>query len=120
MARLRVEKVQEAIQQEISKMLLYDIKDPRIRFVTVTGAKLNDDMSLAKIYVTLYGSQQEQEEAWQGLHKALGFMRTEIARRIRLRFAPALALYRDTSMEYGAHIQSILDKIKKDEDSSHE
>mgnify|MGYP000140410851 CR=1 FL=1 len=90
MARLRVEKLQEAIKQELSKILLQDIKDPRIKFVTVTGVELTDDISLAKVYVSLYGTEKDQEEAWQGLNKAVGYMRTEIAKRIRLRFAPAL------------------------------
>lgn len=49
MARLRVEKLQEAIKQELSKILLQDIKDPRIKFVTVTGVELTDDISLAKV-----------------------------------------------------------------------
>ncbi len=115
MARLRVEKVQEAIKQEISKMLLHDVKDPRIQFVTITGVELTDDMSYAKIFVSLYGDAEKQEETWKALNKALGFMRTEIAKRIRLRFAPTLILQKDTSLEYGAHIQTILDKIKKEE-----
>lgn len=115
MARLRVEKVQEAIQHEISKMLLHDVKDPRIQFVTVTGVELTDDMSYAKVFVSLYGPREQQEEAWQALNRALGFMRTEIAKRIRLRFAPALVLQKDTSMEYSAHIQQLLDKIKQEE-----
>ena len=63
MARLRVEKLQEAIKQELSKILLQDIKDPRIKFVTVTGVELTDDISLAKVYVSLYGTEKEQEEA---------------------------------------------------------
>ena len=88
MARLRVEKLQEAIKQEISKILLHDIKDPRIKFVT---------------------------EAWQGLNKAVGYMRTEIAKRIRLRFAPVLIFTKDTSMEYSAHIEELLRKIKQEE-----
>ena len=100
MARLRVEKLQEAIKQELSKILLQDIKDPRIKFVTVTGVELTDDISLAKVYVSLYGTEKDQEEAWQGLNKAVGYMRTEIAKRIRLRFAPALIFAKDTSMEY--------------------
>lgn len=58
MARLRVEKVQEAIKQELSKMLLMDIKDPRIQFVTITGVELTDDMSIAKVYVSLYGPER--------------------------------------------------------------
>lgn len=115
MARLRVEKVQEAIQQEISKMLLMDVKDPRIQFVTVTGVELTDDMSYAKIYVSLYGPKDKQEETWKALQKSFGFMRTEIAKRIRLRFAPTLILQKDTSMEYSAHIESILQKIKQEE-----
>lgn len=120
MARLRVEKVQEAIQQEISKMLLIDVKDPRIQFVTVTGVELTDDMSYAKIYVSLYGPKDKHEETWKALQKSLGFMRTEIAKRIRLRFAPTLILQKDTSMEYSAHIESILQKIKQEEKPSAE
>lgn len=115
MARLRVEKVQEAIQQEISKMLLFDVKDSRIQFVTITGVELTDDLSIAKVYVSLYGPEAKHEETWKALNKALGYMRSEIAKRIRLRFAPHLVLVKDTSMEYSAHIQTILDKISKEE-----
>ena len=96
-------------------MLLMDVKDPRIQFVTVTGVELTDDMSYAKIYVSLYGPKDKQEETWKALQKSLGFMRTEIAKRIRLRFAPTLILQKDTSMEYSAHIESILQKIKQEE-----
>lgn len=120
MARLRVEKVQEAIQQEISNMLLFDVKDSRIQFVTITGVELTDDMSIAKIFVSLYGPEEKHEECWKALNKALGYMRSEIAKRIRLRFTPNLILVKDTSMEYSAHIQSILDKIKQEEGKSHE
>lgn len=117
MARLRVEKVQEAIQHELSSMLLLDVKDPRIKFVTVTGVELTDDMSYATIYVSTYGTPEQEEAAWKGLNKALGFMRSEIAKRIRLRFAPQLILKKDTSMEYSAHIESILTKIKKEDEA---
>ena len=115
MARLRVEKVQEAIQHEISNMLLRDIKDPRIKLVTVTGVNLTDDMSQAKIYVSLYGSSEEQQQAWLALNRAKGFLRTEIAKRIRLRFAPELLLEKDTSWEYGARIDNLLRQIKENE-----
>ena len=114
MARVRVEKVQEQIQHEISNMLLRDIKDPRIQAVTVTGVELTDDMSQAKVFVSLYGS-AEQQEAWNALNRAKGFLRTEIAKRIRLRFAPEILLEKDTSLEYGAHIDSLLRQIKETE-----
>lgn len=115
MARVRVEKVQEQIQHEISNMLLRDIKDPRIQAVTVTGVELTDDMSQAKVFVSLYGSAEKQQEAWNALNRAKGFLRTEIAKRIRLRFAPEILLEKDTSLEYGAHIDSLLRQIKKTE-----
>lgn len=120
MARLRVEKVQEAIQHELSNMLLLDVKDPRIQFVSVTGVELTDDMSYAKVFVSMYGTEEQNAECWKGLKKALGYMRTEIAKRIRLRFAPQLILTKDTSMEYSAHIESILNKIKAEEKPSSE
>lgn len=115
MARLRVEKVQEAIKQEISKIILNDIKDPRVKFVTINAVEVTDDLSYAKVYVSFYGMEKDHEEAWQGLNKALGYIRSEIAKRIRLRVAPQLTLCKDTSLEYSAHIQNILEQIKKDE-----
>ena len=115
MARVRVEKVQEQIQHEISNMLLRDIKDPRIQAVTVTGVELTDDMSQEKVFVSLYGSAEKQQEAWNALNRAKGFLRTEIAKRIRLRFAPEILLEKDTSLEYGAHIDSLLRQIKETE-----
>ena len=60
------------LSKELSKILLQDIKDPRIKFVTVTGVELTDDISQAKVYVSLYGTEKDQEEAWQGLNKAVG------------------------------------------------
>ncbi|MGI6262476.1 MAG: 30S ribosome-binding factor RbfA [Succiniclasticum sp.] len=115
MARLRVEKVQEQIQHEISNMLLRDVKDPRIKAVTVTGVELTDDMSQAKVFVSLYGPADKQQEAWDALNRAKGYLRTEIAKRIRLRFAPEILLEKDTSLEYGAHIDSLLRQIKESE-----
>ncbi len=117
MSKLRVEKIQELIKQELSNMLLRDIKDPRVKFVTITEVEVSGDLSYAKVYVSLYGTEEEQTEAWTGLNKALGFMRSEIAKRIRLRVAPILTLTRDTSMAYSSHIQELLNQIKKEEPS---
>lgn len=115
MARLRVEKLQELIKQELSNIVLMDIRDPRVKNVTVTQVELSNDLSYAKVYVSLYGSEDEQKEAWTGLQKSLGFMRTEIAKRVRLRVAPILTLHKDTSLDYSSHIQDLLNKINKEE-----
>ncbi len=115
MSKLRVEKVQELIKQELSTMLLREVKDPRVKGVTVTSVEVSGDLSYAKVYVSLFGSSAEQEAAWKGLNSALGYFRSEIAKRISLRVAPILSLERDTSMAYSSHIEELLQKIKATE-----
>jgi len=115
MTKLRVEKMQELIKQEISTMLIRDVKDPRVKGVTVTSVEVSGDLSYAKIYVSLYGSEKEQDEAWKGLNSALGFLRSEIAKRVSLRVAPILSFHKDTSIAYGSHIEELLHKIKEEE-----
>ena len=110
MSKLRAEKLQALIKQEMSNMLIRDVKDPRVKFVTITGVEVSNDL-----YVSLYGSEEQQAAAWKGLQSALGFFRREIARRIDLRVAPVLSFHKDTSMEYSAHIESILHELKKEE-----
>ncbi len=115
MSKLRAEKLQALIKQELSTMLIRDVKDPRVKFVTITGVDVTNDLSYAKVYVSLYGSEEQQEQAWKGLQSCLGFFRREIAHRIDLRVAPILSFHKDTSMEYSSHIESILSELKKKE-----
>lgn len=115
MSRVRVEKVQEAIKHEISNMLLFDVKDSRIHDITVTEVKVSDDMSYARVYVSLYGAENTREETWKALTKSLGYFRSEIAKRIRLRYTPELHFEKDNTAEYSAHIEELLAKIKKEE-----
>ncbi len=105
MGQLRVEKVQELIKQEMSKIILNDIKDPRIGFVTVTNVEVTKDLRSAKVYVSLFGSDEANKATWQGLESSLGFFRTEIGKRIRLRFTPEISLHLDNSFANSEHIQ---------------
>ncbi len=115
MGQLRVEKVQELIKQEISKIILSEIKDPRVGFVTVTQVEVTGDLLSAKIYVSLMGSDEEKADTWKGLQSSLGYMRAEIGKRIRMRLTPTLSLHLDDSLNYSAHIQELLLKIKEEE-----
>lgn len=115
MGQLRVEKVQEFIKQEISKIILTEIKDPRVGFVTITQVEATGDLRSAKIYVSLMGSDEQKANTWKGLQSALGYMRTEIGKRIRMRMTPDLSLHLDESLNYSAHIQELLLKIKEEE-----
>ncbi|AIF51746.1 MULTISPECIES: 30S ribosome-binding factor RbfA [unclassified Pelosinus] len=117
MGQLRVEKVQEFIKQEISKIILTELKDPRVGFATITQVEATADLRSAKIYVSLMGNDEQKAETWKGLQSALGYMRSEIGKRIRMRITPELSLHIDESLNYSAHIQELLIKIKQEEGS---
>lgn len=115
MGQLRVEKVQELIKQELSKIILNELKDPRIGFVTVTQVEASSDLHHAKVFVSVMGSDEQKKDTWNALQRALGFMRSEIAKRIRMRFSPELSLHIDESLNYSSHIQELLLKIQREE-----
>lgn len=114
MSQLRIEKIQELMKQEISQIILRELKDPRIGFVTVTQVEVTGDLRNAKIYVSLMGSEQQIKDCWTGLQSSLGFIRREIGQRIRLRCTPELSFHLDKSLDYSAHIQELLMKIKQE------
>ena len=116
--QLRIEKLQELIKQEMSKMLLTDLKDPRIGFVTVTDVEMTGDLREAKIYVSIMGGTEQVKSSLEGLNSALGFIRREIGQRIRLRFTPEISFALDTSLDYGDHIQKLLLQVEGDRDNA--
>ena len=116
--QLRIEKLQELIKQEMSKMLLTDLKDPRIGFVTVTDVEMTGDLREAKIYVSIMGGSEQVKSSLEGLNSALGFVRREIGQRVRLRFTPEISFALDTSLDYGDHIQKLLLQVEGDRDKN--
>ena len=119
MGSVRIEKVQELIKQEASEIIMRELKDPRIGFVTITEVDVSSDLHNAKLYVSILGSDKQIEDTWKGLNSSLGFIRREVAHRIRLKFIPDITVLMDTSLEYSAHIQELLIKVQKEEEKSH-
>lgn len=115
--QLRIEKLQELIKQEMSKMLLKELKDPRIGFVTVTDVEMTGDLREAKIYVSVMGGEEQVKNSLEGLNSALGFIRREIGQRVRLRFTPEISFALDTSLDYGDHIQKLLLQVEGDKNA---
>lgn len=115
MGQLRIEKIQELMKQEISQIILQELKDPRIGFVTVTQVEVTRDLSLAKVYVSIMGNDEQIAKCWQGLNSSLGFVRREVGHRIRLRIVPELRFVLDKSLDYSDHIQKLLLQIEKEE-----
>jgi ribosome-binding factor A len=112
----RSEKVAEAIHEEVSALLVKGIKDPRVGFVTVTAAKVTDDLSLATIFFTVIGNDEEKKAAEVGLNSAKGFIRRELGKIMRLRHVPDLVFRYDKSLDYGNRIDGLLRQIKSMED----
>ena len=101
MSQLRIEKIQELMKQEISQIILQELKDPRIGFVTVS----------------IMGNDEQIAKSWAGLNSSLGFIRREVGHRIRLRVTPELKFVLDKSLDYSDHIQKLLLQIEKQEHS---
>jgi len=116
--QLRIEKLQELIKQEVGKMLLMNIKDSRIGFVTVTGVEMTGDLREAKIYVSIMGNDEQIKSSLEGLNSALGYIRREIGRRIKIRFTPEISFALDKSLDYSEHIQKLLLKVQAEERSN--
>lgn len=115
MGQQRIEKIQEFIQQELSKLILNGLKDPRIGFVTVTAVEVTGDLRSAKVYVSLMGSDEQKKASWEGLQNSLGFLRTEIGRRLGIRHTPELSLHKDNSLDNSDHINKLLNQLHKPE-----
>ena len=110
MSELRVRKMQEFIKQEVSSMLLREVKDPRLGFVTVTGVHLTGDLREATVYVSLFGSEKEKKESMTALEMATGFIRRELGKRLKIYYTPQISFEQDTSLDYGMHIEGLIRK----------
>lgn len=129
MVKHRVERVSDRIQEEVSDLLLKQIRDPRIEFVTVTGVKVSPDLELATIYVSALGDSEARQTALKALEGAAGYVRRELAARLGMRTTPAVRFVLDESWLRGARVDALLDRLRderppetslEDEDSAQE
>ncbi|MBE0502953.1 MAG: 30S ribosome-binding factor RbfA [Desulfuromonadales bacterium] len=113
----RAQKVAEAIQKEISSLIIKGLKDPRVGFVTITAVDVTSDLSLAKVFFTVIGDDKARKDSAAGLKSAIPYIRREIGKQLRLRVVPEVVFHYDTSIDYGHHIEALLKGIQeKDED----
>src|SRR5579883_775648 len=111
---LRQEKVQEQLVQEISEIIRRDLRDPRLGFVTLTGAEISKDLRHAKIYVSVLGDEDAKKQSLKALNNAVGLLRGEFARRAHLRVAPEIEFRFDTGIERGQRIFELLHSVEDD------
>ena len=115
MGELRIRKIQEFIKQEVSRIILQELKDPRLGFVTVTDVRITGDLREATVYVSLFGSDEEKKNTLAALAKANGFIRSEVGKRLGIRYSPQIGFKEDPSLDYGMKIEKILHTIDNGE-----
>jgi ribosome-binding factor A len=115
MAKYRQGRINDEVQKEMAQ-IVREIKDPRVsgKMICITAAQVTPDLKFAKIYYSVLGG--DKKEVAAGLKAASGFIRRQIAQRLNLRITPEFTFLLDESIEYGAHIASILNTIEFSDD----
>ena len=108
----RTEQVAEVLQAELSELLRREMRDPRLGFVTIVGVDVSPDLRNARVHVSCYGDEEEQRASLRALRNAAGFLRTEIARRVRLRTVPQLNFRLDHTMAEAEAVQRTLLRLR--------
>jgi ribosome-binding factor A len=111
MASRRTMRLGSQIKEVLSMILLQEVRDPGIGFVTVTDVVVTPDLKRAKVYVSIMGSEADKTRALESLQRAAKFIRRKLGERLSLRFVPEVAFYLDTSIDYGERIDRLLDEI---------
>ena len=113
----RMERVSQLIRQEISLLLERQVKDPRLGgFVTITDVVITPDMKHAKVFVSRIGDEGDREAILNALTAASGFIRSELARNLKLRRIPELSFRWDDSIERGARLLELIDRVSTHDD----
>lgn len=105
---LKQERLDMILQREISKILQFELKNPKLGFVTVTDVQCTKDLSLAKVYVSFLGKQERNDAGMKVLNHSKGYIRSNLAKKIKIRKMPDIQFIQDTSLEKGNRIEKIL------------
>jgi len=117
----RKEKLEELIKRVVSELILKEIKDPRIGFMTVTGVTLSRDYSVAEIGISVLGSPVEEKKTLAGIKSATGYIQHRVGKAVRMRTTPRIEFYLDTSVSDGVRMVSLLNDLESQRsDNDHE
>lgn len=117
----RTERLNDLIREEISELLLRQVKDPRLGgFLTVTKVNTSPDLRHAKVFISIMGSEGEKKEALEGLASASSFFQRKLRGRLSLRRVPQLSFHKDDSIELGAHVLHLMKEVENKEGAEEE
>ena|SRR3712207_230212 len=113
MASNRIKRISEEVKKAISVMLINGIKDPRISsMISVTDVEVTNDLRYAFVYISILGG--NKEESLEGLNSARGYIRREVGRQVKLRYAPEIIFKIDDSIERGMYMDELIKSVNKD------
>lgn len=115
MKSIRLEKINSLLREEIGSIIQRDLKDPRIGFVSILEVRTSPDLREARVFVSVFAEEEDKRKTIKGLKSASGFIHNEIKDRLRLRHIPNIIFELDDSIEKGAHILELIDKISREE-----
>ncbi|NJM77186.1 MAG: 30S ribosome-binding factor RbfA [Acaryochloridaceae cyanobacterium RU_4_10] len=112
----RISRVAELIKREVSQMLLHDIKDERVGsgMISVTDVDVSGDLQHAKIFVSIYGTEEAKVATMKGLQSATGYVRSQLGKRVNLRRTPEVIFVEDASLERGMRVLSLINKLSSE------
>ena len=111
----RPEQMAETLRQVITESLMREVRDPRVGFLTVTGVLVSNDLSHARVMVSVPGEDAEKARAIEGLQSAAGFLRSRAARALTTRTVPELHFELDRGLEHAARINELLNTIRQED-----
>ena len=116
----RSDRVAEQIRRELAELIRLELKDPRVRLVTITGVEVTSDYAHARVYYTSLLSPDQRQALDRGLKRSAGFLRREIGRRVKIHHNPELHFVFDESVERGSHLSQLIDQAVASDVSGNE
>lgn len=115
----RTVRIAAEMQRVVSEIIRNDLKDPRIPLMTsVMNIKLAKDLKYAKVYVSIFGTDDEKKQALAALKNSAGYIRREIGQRMIIRALPELTFELDESLERGAYMSKLIDRVVKNDENN--
>ena len=116
----RTAKVSEAIRQVVSSAILIDLRDPRVKNVTVLHVEVSPDLRTAKVYVSILGDEKAERLSMQGLNASRGWLQSKIADQLQLRLTPVLTFIADQGVKKSVEVSKMLREIETDSEENFE
>ena len=111
----RQRRVSDQMRAQLAELLMHEVKDPRLGFVTVTEVRMSPDLTHARVFVSILGEEEQEKSALAALRSAAGYLRREIGRRVRLRHTPELHFEVDRTLDHSDRIEELLREARPED-----